>query len=128
MGNPLRPNGPNHRDLSDFRRRYPMDDRAFEYLCDSTPEVKEKVLSTFVPRRSNDPDNSAPVTAYIKQCRRDTHDDSSYHGGGGGKGYGRDSYRSSPYSGGRSSGGSSDHELRHFLRRYPCDERATDYL
>mmetsp|Transcript_63302 Transcript_63302/g.125175 ORF Transcript_63302/g.125175 Transcript_63302/m.125175 type:complete len:562 (-) Transcript_63302:91-1776(-) len=56
-------------DLEGFRRRYPMDDRAFNYLLESPPEVCRQVVETFVPKRANDTDSSAPVIAYAKLCR-----------------------------------------------------------
>lgn len=62
-----------------FLARYPMDDRAIDYLASSPREVRERVLSTFVAPRPDERDFSAPVTAYTKACHR-------HFGYGNGKG------------------------------------------
>eukprot|EP00933_Yihiella_yeosuensis_P022425 TRINITY_DN17661_c0_g1_i1.p1 TRINITY_DN17661_c0_g1~~TRINITY_DN17661_c0_g1_i1.p1 ORF type:complete len:386 (+),score=67.95 TRINITY_DN17661_c0_g1_i1:151-1308(+) len=54
--------------LDGFRQRYPMDDRAYEYLLDSSPEVRKEVIETFSPPRQ-DTDYSAPVVGYAKRVR-----------------------------------------------------------
>eukprot|EP00415_Alexandrium_ostenfeldii_P002688 UN2688 len=56
-------------DLDSFRIRYPMDDRAYVYLQESLPEVQRQVVETFVPKRAEDVDFSAPIVAYAKLCR-----------------------------------------------------------
>jgi len=58
----------NDRALDDFRRRIPMDDRAFLYLQDSSAPVQREVLETFAPQRE-DSDYSALVIGFTKRCR-----------------------------------------------------------
>eukprot|EP00440_Ansanella_granifera_P012783 gb/GFBE01013886.1/.p1 GENE.gb/GFBE01013886.1/~~gb/GFBE01013886.1/.p1 ORF type:complete len:146 (+),score=29.64 gb/GFBE01013886.1/:1-438(+) len=50
--------------LADFRRRYPSDDMAFDYLNKQTPEVLQQVLSDFNPHRASD--YSSQLTAFVK--------------------------------------------------------------
>jgi len=56
-------------ELENFRIQYPMDDRAFTALQELTPEVRRQVIETFVPKRADDTDFSAPVMAYARVCR-----------------------------------------------------------
>lgn len=58
----------NDRALQDFRRRIPMDDRAFAYLQESSAAVQREVLETFAPQRE-DSDYSALVIGFTKRCR-----------------------------------------------------------
>merc|ERR1711920_926179 len=58
-----------NRELRAFRQRFPMDDRAFSYLCDTPPEALMQMLESFVPPRLDDTDYSAPVIAFAKKCR-----------------------------------------------------------
>lgn len=150
----LQPGGPGPLDFEAFRNRFPMDERAFSYLTESSPEVADRVLATFVPPRLDDTDFSAPVTAYVKQCRKQfpaaaptfsaygayptptsaygvrggpfsrapllapTPQKGAWHGGSG-----------QPHrAAGMDHVGGQSRELQQFLQRYPCDERATDYL
>mmetsp|Transcript_55781 Transcript_55781/g.129919 ORF Transcript_55781/g.129919 Transcript_55781/m.129919 type:complete len:355 (+) Transcript_55781:102-1166(+) len=55
--------------LQAFRRRYPADDRAFEFLEKSHPKVVEQVLADFAPPRENQEDYSALLTNFIRQVR-----------------------------------------------------------
>jgi len=145
-----RPSGPGPADLDNFGRRYPMDERAWSYLTQSTPEVIEKVLTSFTPKRVDDRDHSAPITAYVKQCRRSVpdaaastpgHHGASHYGGSWGPSGGhrhdssqaweqprqqRTSWAHSQPGGGGGRG--ADASLRSFLDRYPVDERCADYL
>lgn len=52
-----------------FRRRYPMDQRAYDYLQESGPEVIDLVLQEFRAKREGDPDYSAAVVAFTRRCR-----------------------------------------------------------
>jgi len=61
--------GSNVPNLESFRHRYPMDDRAYASLCAAHPEVRDMVVTTFVPPRHDDSDYSAPVMAYLRKCR-----------------------------------------------------------
>jgi hypothetical protein len=140
----VQPGGPRPADLQAFRNRFPMDDRAFSYLTESTPEVCDRVLATFVPPRLDDTDYSAPVTSYVKQCRKQL-PVVSYGPGAGVPHAGHwggqaalpashkgawPSHAAQPKGGrdSRAGGGDLDAALRRFLDRYPVDERATDYL
>uniref|UniRef100_A0A7S4SZI4 KHDC4/BBP-like KH-domain type I domain-containing protein n=1 Tax=Alexandrium monilatum TaxID=311494 RepID=A0A7S4SZI4_9DINO len=55
--------------LSTFRRRYPTDARAFEFLEQSHPRVVEKVLADWRPPRENQDDYSALLTNFVRQVR-----------------------------------------------------------
>lgn len=122
--------------LEAFRQRFPIDERAMAYLSESSAEVRERVLNTFVPPQTDDMDFSAPVTAYVRECRRllDT--------GLGGQavqpsqdpGVGAYGGFTSPGAYGAAGGvanaapdGLSD-EMNAFLARFPVDARAVDYL
>jgi len=60
-------NGTGDDELQLFRTMYPMDDKAFEYLKSSTPDVQERVTDTFkVPEQD---DYSRAITAHVKFCR-----------------------------------------------------------
>mmetsp|Transcript_118413 Transcript_118413/g.339951 ORF Transcript_118413/g.339951 Transcript_118413/m.339951 type:complete len:588 (+) Transcript_118413:217-1980(+) len=96
-------------DIEGFRLRYPMDDRAFDFLCSSPREVQERVLESFVPQRPDDSDFSRPMTAYIRACRNQLLTEAS--------------------SALASSSTVDDSEnVSRFLSRYPCDARAQDFL
>jgi len=61
--------GPGLVELEVFRAQYPMDDRAYTALQELTPEVRRQVIETFMPKRADDTDFSAPVMAYARVCR-----------------------------------------------------------
>jgi len=90
-------------DLEEFRLRFPMDERAFDFLATAPREVQERVLETFVPQRLDDTDFSAPVTAYVRSLRNQLADANV-------------------------SAGVTDEAVARFFERYPCDARATDYF
>ena len=54
--------------LQMFRQRYPMDERAFEFLKNAQPWVRQEVLEKFAPQRQ-DSDYSALVISFAKKCR-----------------------------------------------------------
>ncbi|OLQ00879.1 hypothetical protein AK812_SmicGene16413 [Symbiodinium microadriaticum] len=56
--------------LDGFRRRYPMDDRAFQFLCIAEPAVKQKVMESFRPKFEGEADYSGLITSFIKSCKR----------------------------------------------------------
>jgi hypothetical protein len=60
--------------MSAFRERYPMDERAFSALDQSTPAVKEVVISSFKPRREGEGDYSALVMAFVRSIQTRTSD------------------------------------------------------
>jgi len=91
-------------DLEEFRLRFPMDDRAFDFLATAPREVQERVLETFVPQRLDDTDFSAPVTAYVRSLRNQLADS------------------------GAPAGGATEEAMGKFFERYPCDARAQDYF
>lgn len=96
-------------DLEGFLARYPMDENAFAYLQRSPAEVQHQVVNTFTPKRMDDHDFSAPVTAYAKLCRN-RHEASS-------AGHGQGHVMHNPAA-----------ELGGFCRRFPMDARALEYL
>eukprot|EP00929_Paragymnodinium_shiwhaense_P012730 TRINITY_DN12040_c0_g1_i3.p7 TRINITY_DN12040_c0_g1~~TRINITY_DN12040_c0_g1_i3.p7 ORF type:complete len:127 (+),score=32.55 TRINITY_DN12040_c0_g1_i3:1390-1770(+) len=55
--------------LEAFRMRYPMDDRAWDFLCSSDAEVKRRFLTSFKVTREGESDYSRLVTAFIKNMR-----------------------------------------------------------
>jgi len=132
--------GPGVEGLEAFSRRFPIDDRCFNFLAESSAEVRERVVNTFVPPRPNDTDFSGPVTAYIRECRRvlppgpglslpsaaptyAPQGHASSNGGGQGGGQGAENLPNVAAAAGLSS-----EELNLFLQRFPIDARAVDYL
>mmetsp|Transcript_75686 Transcript_75686/g.234236 ORF Transcript_75686/g.234236 Transcript_75686/m.234236 type:complete len:165 (+) Transcript_75686:101-595(+) len=103
------------------------------YLSESSDEVRERVLNTFVPPQPDDADFSAPVTAYVRECRR-------LLDGGAGAYFAPQQQQQqqpvqvsweAPAPAADASGAfadSSTDELNTFLQRYPVDARALDYL
>jgi len=57
--------------LAEFRQKFPTDDRAWNYLLQSSAEVKQRVLTEFCPPAGVEGDYSKAVTAYIRRCRDD---------------------------------------------------------
>lgn len=118
------------RELHAFRQRFPMDDRAFTYLCETPPDALMQMLESFVPPRHDDTDYSAPVIAFAKKCRaRGGSQESVVFA----KGYGHSAMGGQPFGGGQvQSRGrhrdSIEDRLDAFTRRYPVDERAFAYL
>jgi len=55
--------------LHAFMQRYPVDDRAQAYLCDSPPDVIARVLHEFKPKHEGESDYSGAVVAFVKRCR-----------------------------------------------------------
>lgn len=55
--------------LEAFRARFPMDDRAYDYLSTCPGNVQSEVMLTFSPRNMQDTDYSRPITSFIKQVR-----------------------------------------------------------
>eukprot|EP00933_Yihiella_yeosuensis_P044475 TRINITY_DN39649_c0_g1_i1.p1 TRINITY_DN39649_c0_g1~~TRINITY_DN39649_c0_g1_i1.p1 ORF type:complete len:229 (-),score=8.51 TRINITY_DN39649_c0_g1_i1:225-911(-) len=112
--------------LRSFRSRYPMDDRAFDFLEQASEAVQEAVLSSFQPRREGDSDYSGAVTSYVRLMNSRINE-----GKGGGKGsdFGRKGgdYRGREGDYGGYRGGSSS-SIDQFRRQYPMDDRAFDYL
>uniref|UniRef100_A0A7S4REX8 Uncharacterized protein n=1 Tax=Alexandrium monilatum TaxID=311494 RepID=A0A7S4REX8_9DINO len=134
----------------DFRVRFPMDERAFEYLTTSSAEVRSHILSTFRPRRQNDSDYSAPVTAYVRECRKqfgvsgagtagadgglprhpvtDGAREPSRERGHHGRGHEWEEAAPEGAKQPEAMGGQVEEALSHFLQKYPVDSRAHDYL
>merc|ERR1712217_654092 len=52
-----------------FRRRYPHDDRAWEYLTNSQPHVQRSVIEKFRPKQEGERDYSALITRFVKSHR-----------------------------------------------------------
>lgn len=93
-------------DLEGFRAKFPMDDRAFDYLCRAPGEVQARVLESFMPPRLDDSDFSAPVTAYIRSLR-------NHH---------------AEVAATTTEPSSTEDAVTNFFEQYPCDSRATDYF
>lgn len=55
--------------IRDFRERFPVDDRALDFLQKSPPEVVSTVVSEFRPKRTGEKDYSALVTNFVRQVR-----------------------------------------------------------
>jgi len=119
-------------DLDGFRQRYPMDDRAYVYLQESLPEVQRQVVETFVPKRADDVDFSAPIVAYAKLCRARFNEAASF---------GLNPIAASPGVSAypaqccpqQPPAPAMDHqalasELSAFCQRFPMDQRACDFL
>ena len=54
--------------LEGFRQRYPMDDRAFDFLKNAPPSIQSEILERFAPQRE-DTDFSALIIGFAKKCR-----------------------------------------------------------
>lgn len=109
--------------LDAFRARFPMDDRAFEFLSNSSAAVQQDVLQHFAPRNISDSDYSRPITSYLKQVR-----ERFERFEGPLSGAMRSSFGGA--SGGASGGGSSGAcgWLRAFRTCFPMDDRAFEFL
>lgn len=92
--------------LQDFRARYPMDDRAFDFLEQAPSEVQNAVLADFNPRESSDGDYSALVTSFTRRMLR----------------------RQVPAHNDAHQEGAEWDAFEDFRRRYPVDERAWEFL
>merc|ERR1712230_87697 len=56
--------------LEALRTQYPMDDRAFDFLISSPPEVQHSVLNDFKPpQHPSDGDYSKIVTSFVNRVR-----------------------------------------------------------
>lgn len=108
--------------LEDFRARFPMDERAFQYLCGSPKEVQDKVRESFVPQRLEDSDFSAAVTAYVKTLRR------QFQESQGGFNLERHEESVRVHHKREESQNINDEDRNEFFERWPCDARALDYF
>lgn len=68
--------------LENFRKRYPMDERAFHVLSNSSTSVQATVISDFRPKREGEDDYSALVMAFARAVQG--------RSGGGARGGDRD--------------------------------------
>lgn len=69
--------------ISEFRDRFPMDDRALRAIRSSPPDVQDIVIHNFKPRRGGEGDYSALVMSFVKAVNlRQGHrvDDSAHRG------------------------------------------------
>lgn len=69
-GCPAAPMPPPADPVHDFCRQYPVDARAQEYLRASGPEVVNRVLQEFRPKREGESDYSGAVVAFVGRCRK----------------------------------------------------------
>lgn len=113
--------------LEDFRARFPMDERAFRYLCGSPKEVQDKVRESFVPQRLEDTDFSAAVTAYVKTLRRQFQES---QGSSALKGQRHEELSARPLLSKHDEPRRtiSNEDRIKFFERWPCDARALDYF
>jgi len=56
--------------LNSFRRRYPMDDRAYKLMEEADPKVRTTVINDFRPRREGEADYSALVMAFVRAVQQ----------------------------------------------------------
>lgn len=54
--------------LASFRERYPVDDRAFDFLAKQQPEIQTAVVADFRPREEGQSDYSALLTNFVRRC------------------------------------------------------------
>merc|ERR1712014_269703 len=61
------------KNVNAFREKYSTDDRAWQYLLQSSAEVQARVLEEFTPPGGNAPgtDHSKALTFFIRRCRDD---------------------------------------------------------
>lgn len=140
---PYAPSGPTRAELETFRRKFPMDERAYDFLTSLPAEVQMTGIREFSPKFMNDSDYSRPITSFLRQIQQRIGDG----GGGGGKGGGAKAYggppseprerqyqppsrhHDSPRDSHRSRGGDDPKRwLQIFRTAYPMDERAYDFL
>eukprot|EP00747_Dinoflagellata_sp_TGD_P077445 gnl/TRDRNA2_/TRDRNA2_159594_c0_seq1.p1 gnl/TRDRNA2_/TRDRNA2_159594_c0~~gnl/TRDRNA2_/TRDRNA2_159594_c0_seq1.p1 ORF type:complete len:517 (+),score=94.36 gnl/TRDRNA2_/TRDRNA2_159594_c0_seq1:57-1607(+) len=60
---------PSQYQLDQLLQRYPMDERAYNYLLESAPAVQQQVLREFKPPREGESDYSAIFISFVKRCR-----------------------------------------------------------
>jgi len=103
-------------ELALFRHRYPMDDRAYDFLSNSPVSVRAQVMHQFRPRNPNDTDFSSLVTSLVRKARL------TFEAEGG-------VIQAAPASGAFVGGlDPASIQLEAFRQRYPMDERAWDFL
>ena len=108
---------PSEDEIMNFCQRYPMDDRALDYLQASDPAVQRKVLSELRPKVENEPDYSSLVTSLVKKMRLEMRGVVGHSPGG-----------SPGLPANHSTRGPTLARLREFRDQFPMDERAWDYL
>merc|ERR1712232_1050036 len=77
-----------------------------------------RVVNTFMPLRQDDKDYSAPVTAYVRACRKALEGPPPTTEGEGVEKYG----------GSGPAEGKLNEAIRGFFQRYPCDPRAVEFF
>ncbi|CAJ1422734.1 unnamed protein product [Effrenium voratum] len=113
---------PSAAELAAFRERYPMDERAYEYLTSSAASAQRKVLQDFKPSNEGEPDYSSLVTSVVKKARLAVSSVPAFSARSV-------TLRAAPFKGtARPSLGPSLEELKDFRDRFPMDERAWDFL
>merc|ERR1712187_444897 len=55
--------------LDAFRRRYPVDDRAWDFLTQCHPQTIRHVVESFKPKMEGEPDYSGLLTSFVKRAR-----------------------------------------------------------
>jgi len=132
---------PSLEELDHFRDAYPMDDTAWEFICNSSGLVQTVVLRDFAPPNGTrqGEDYSALIMAFCSRVAGRLKDTDTARparsGGGGNRGQPRSAVASSDAgsagsrSGAIGGGGRSiGREAEDFRRRFPVDNRAWDFF
>lgn len=98
-------------DLAAFRLRYPFDDDAYNYIMNSTEEVRREVLLNFIPKQEGEEDYSALIIGFTKKRRQFT----------------RERQERGVYAPQQTDSVGLE-ELEAFRARYPCDDEAFRFV
>eukprot|EP00411_Alexandrium_monilatum_P092814 CAMPEP_0175748064 /NCGR_PEP_ID=MMETSP0097-20121207/59423_1 /TAXON_ID=311494 /ORGANISM="Alexandrium monilatum, Strain CCMP3105" /LENGTH=297 /DNA_ID=CAMNT_0017056539 /DNA_START=29 /DNA_END=920 /DNA_ORIENTATION=- len=106
--------------LNDFRQRYNFDERCYDYIKQSNPEVRRRVLTEFQPPRGGvEGDYSKSITAFVRRCKEDD------------KKRSLEDERNNPMSqvpGGDGGATGEVTTLAEFRLKFPFDDRAFEYI
>merc|ERR1719265_55886 len=83
--------------LSQFLSRYPVDERAADFLSQSPSSVVDRVMATFQPKREGESDYSAIVMSFTKRCREQERGYGAPVGAGYGDEYGAPAWKRARY-------------------------------
>jgi len=119
--------------IDEFLARYPVDERAQDYLTSSPPMVVGRVLREFHPPRQGESDYSGLLTTYVKRLRQTHIAGNTAAGPSRGKafnGHHAPDHESLYFGKAPLSTGPlwMDAEFQEFCKRYPIDEGAQSYL
>jgi len=108
-----------------FLTQYPCDERAQDFLTSSPPEVRARVMQEFRPRKEGDSDYSGAVTSFVRRIRQFAEEDQQAASRAGGCG-GFRAAKAVPIT--APAVINDAQAIASFLTRYPCDQRAQDFL